>query len=68
MRSVITGVRYRIRVRYTIARQWFCVTGTYLSARCIYGDVSNATGPNGLQAANTSDGFFKIPWNRDVPL
>ena len=27
-------------------------TGTYLNARCIYGDVSNATGPNGLQAAN----------------
>lgn len=27
-------------------------TGTYLKARCIYGDISNATGPNGLQAAN----------------
>ena len=27
-------------------------TGTYLKARCIYGDVSNPTGPNGLQAAN----------------
>lgn len=27
-------------------------TGTYLKARCIYGDVSNYTGPNGLQAAN----------------
>ncbi len=27
-------------------------TGVYLRARCIYGDVSNATGPNGLQAAN----------------
>lgn len=26
-------------------------TGTYLNARCIYGDVSNPTGPNGLQAA-----------------
>jgi tRNA uridine 5-carboxymethylaminomethyl modification enzyme len=26
-------------------------TGTYLNARCIYGDVSNYTGPNGLQAA-----------------
>ncbi len=26
-------------------------TGTYLNARCIYGDVSNHTGPNGLQAA-----------------
>ena len=27
-------------------------TGTYLKARCIYGEISNATGPNGLQAAN----------------
>ena len=27
-------------------------TGTYLKARCIYGDVSYPTGPNGLQAAN----------------
>lgn len=27
-------------------------TGTYLCARCIYGEVSNHTGPNGLQAAN----------------
>ncbi len=27
-------------------------TGTYLNARCIFGDVSNYTGPNGLQAAN----------------
>ena len=27
-------------------------TGTYLKARCIYGDVSSYTGPNGLQAAN----------------
>lgn len=27
-------------------------TGTYLKARCIYGDVSSYTGPNSLQAAN----------------
>ena len=27
-------------------------TGTYLKSRCIYGDVSDYTGPNGLQAAN----------------
>lgn len=27
-------------------------TGTYLKSRCIYGDISNYTGPNGLQAAN----------------
>ena len=28
-------------------------TGTYLKARCIYGDVSHETGPNGLPAANS---------------
>lgn len=27
-------------------------TGTYLKARCIYGEVSEHTGPNGLKAAN----------------
>lgn len=27
-------------------------TGTYLHARCIYGEVSTNTGPNGLQPAN----------------
>ncbi|WFR57506.1 tRNA uridine-5-carboxymethylaminomethyl(34) synthesis enzyme MnmG [Anaerocolumna sp. AGMB13025] len=27
-------------------------TGTYLNARCVFGDVSIHTGPNGLQAAN----------------
>lgn len=27
-------------------------TGTYLRSRCIYGDVSNYTGPNGLSSAN----------------
>lgn len=28
-------------------------TGTYLNARCIYGEVSEATGPNGLRAATS---------------
>ena len=27
-------------------------TGTYLQSRCLYGDVIQPTGPNGLQAAN----------------
>lgn len=27
-------------------------TGTYLKARCIYGDISHYTGPNGLSSAN----------------
>lgn len=34
------------------AKAVILTTGTYLKARCIYGDVSNYTGPNGLQAAN----------------
>lgn len=34
------------------ARAVVLCTGTYLRARCIYGDVSNPTGPNGLQSAN----------------
>ena len=33
------------------ARAVVLCTGTYLRARCIYGYVSNPTGPNGLQAA-----------------
>ena len=33
-------------------REVVLATGVYLRARCIYGDVSNPTGPNGLQAAN----------------
>ena len=36
-------------------------TGTYLRARCIYGDVSTYTGPNGLQAANSlTDSLKKL--------
>ena len=34
-------------------------TGTYLKARCIYGDVSNETGPNGLQSATHLTGSLK---------
>lgn len=34
------------------AKAVILATGTYLKARCIYGDVVNHTGPNGLMAAN----------------
>lgn len=34
-----------------IAKAVVLATGTYLRARCIYGDVSNETGPNGLSPA-----------------
>ncbi len=46
----ITGVRTFSGAVYH-AKAVVLATGTYLNARCIYGDVSNATGPNGLQAA-----------------
>ncbi|MCR5580650.1 MAG: tRNA uridine-5-carboxymethylaminomethyl(34) synthesis enzyme MnmG [Pseudobutyrivibrio sp.] len=34
------------------ARAVVICTGTYLKARCLYGDVIEHTGPNGLKAAN----------------
>lgn len=47
----ITGVKTISGAVYH-CRAVVLATGTYLRARCIYGDVSNPTGPNGLQAAN----------------
>lgn len=47
----ITGVELYSGAVYHCRAVVLC-TGTYLKARCIYGDVSNYTGPNGLQAAN----------------
>ena len=47
----ITGVKTFSGATYHAKVVVLC-TGTYLKARCIYGDVSNYTGPNGLQAAN----------------
>ena len=47
----ITGVKMYSGAVYHCKAVVLC-TGTYLKARCIYGDVSNYTGPNGLQAAN----------------
>ncbi len=41
-----------IQVQFITLKAVVLCTGTYLKARCIYGDVSNYTGPNGLQAAN----------------
>lgn len=49
--GTITGVRLYSGAIYHAKAVVLC-TGTYLKARCIYGDVSNYTGPNGLQAAN----------------
>ena len=47
----ITGVQTYSGAVYHCRTVILC-TGTYLKARCIYGDVSTYTGPNGLQSAN----------------
>lgn len=46
----ITGVQTFSGAVYRCKAVILC-TGTYLKARCIYGEISNETGPNGLQAA-----------------
>ena len=46
----ITGVKTFSGATYECKAAVLC-TGTYLNARCLYGDVINYTGPNGLQAA-----------------
>ncbi len=43
--KTLSGATYR-------AKAVVLATGTYLKARCIYGEVSEYTGPNGLKAAN----------------
>lgn len=35
-----------------LAKAVILATGVYLNARCIYGEISEYTGPNGLKAAN----------------
>ena len=47
----LTGIKTYSGAVYNCRACILC-TGTYLRARCIYGDVSTYTGPNGLQAAN----------------
>lgn len=49
--GVIAGVKTVSGAEYFAKAVVLC-TGVYLKARCIYGDVSQYTGPNGLQAAN----------------
>ena len=43
--KTFSGAEYR-------SRAVVLCTGTYLKSRCLYGDVVNDTGPNGLQSAN----------------
>ena len=47
----VTGVQTYSGCIYPCKAVVLC-TGTYLRARCIYGDVSMHTGPNGLQSAD----------------
>ncbi|RHQ09062.1 tRNA uridine-5-carboxymethylaminomethyl(34) synthesis enzyme MnmG [Clostridium sp. AM49-4BH] len=47
----VVGVKTTSDAIYPCKAVIMC-TGTYLRARCIYGDVSQYTGPNGLTAAN----------------
>ncbi|MBQ7371325.1 MAG: tRNA uridine-5-carboxymethylaminomethyl(34) synthesis enzyme MnmG [Blautia sp.] len=48
--GTIVGVRTVSGAEYECKACILC-TGTYLNARCIYGEVSTYTGPNGLMAA-----------------
>lgn len=47
----ITGLKTLSGAVYSCRAVVLC-TGVYLKARCIYGEVSQNTGPNGLPAAN----------------
>jgi len=49
--GIIRGVRIYSKGVYYAKAVILC-SGTYLKARCIYGDISSYTGPNGLKAAN----------------
>ena len=49
--GVIQGVKTFSGAAYYSKAVVLC-TGTYLKARCLYGDVVSYTGPNGLQPAN----------------
>ena len=58
--GVIKGVKTYSGAEYFTKAVVLC-TGTYLKARCIYGDVSYYTGPNGLLPANhLSDSMDKL--------
>ncbi len=46
----VTGVKTYSGAIFPCKAVILC-TGTYLNARCVYGEVVNPTGPNGLQAA-----------------
>ncbi|MCI8300082.1 MAG: tRNA uridine-5-carboxymethylaminomethyl(34) synthesis enzyme MnmG [Lachnospiraceae bacterium] len=49
--GIISGVKTFSGASYYSKAVVLC-TGTYMKARCLYGDVVSYTGPNGLQSAN----------------
>lgn len=58
--GVIKGLKTFSGAVYNTNAVVLC-TGTYLKARCIFGDISYYTGPNGLLAANyLSDSMRKL--------
>ena len=57
--GVIKGVKTFSGAEYYTKAVVLC-TGTYLKARCIFGDISYYTGPNGLLAANYLSESMKI--------
>lgn len=56
--QIIQGVRTKSGAVYYAKTVILC-TGVYLNARCIYGDVVNETGPNGLTAATYLSGSLE---------
>jgi len=49
--GMVTGAKSQSGAIYQ-CKAVILATGTYLKARCIFGEVSDHTGPNGLKAAN----------------
>lgn len=49
--GVLKGIKTTSGATYYCKAAVLC-TGVFLNARCVYGDVSEYTGPNGLKAAN----------------
>ena len=63
-KKIVRGVRTKSGATYYAKAVIIC-TGVYLNARCIYGDVVNYTGPNGLSAATFLSGSMV---NNGIPV
>lgn len=62
--SKVCGVKTFSGANYLSNAVVLC-TGTYLKSRCLYGDIINHTGPNGLQSANYLTDSLK---NNDIEM